>query len=65
MERLFLADAVAAFLNAGLKPSTGTQSGNIRFAIDSGLIMRFNGVFLVDQDAVLELTELMERFPFD
>ena len=60
-----LADATAAFLNAGLKPSTGTQSRNIRFAIDNGLILRFNGAFLVNQDAVIELTELMETFPMD
>jgi len=60
-----LADATAAFLNAGLKPSTGTQSRNIRFAVDNGLILRWNGSFLVNQDAVIELTELMETFPMD
>lgn len=68
-----LADATAAFLNAGLKPSTGTQSRNIRFAIRVGLVLRLNGAFLVNQDAVLELDELMEldslgigdAFPFD
>jgi hypothetical protein len=58
-----LADAVAVFLNAGLKPSTGTQSRNIRFAIDNGLILRCNSAFLVNQDSVIELTELMETFP--
>jgi len=60
-----LADATAAFLNAGLKPSTGTQSRNIRFAIDNGLILRLNGSFLVNQDSVIELAELMETFPMD
>ena len=60
-----LADAAAAFLNAGLKPSTGTQSRNIRFAIDNGLILRWNGSFLVNQDAVLELSEIMDTFPMD
>lgn len=60
-----LADATAAFLNAGLKPSTGAQSRNIRFAIDSGLILRWNGSFLVNQDAVLELSEIMDTFPID
>ena len=60
-----LADATAAFLNAGLKPSTGTQSRNIRFAIDNGLILRWSGSFLVNQDAVLELSEIMDTFPMD
>ena len=60
-----LADAAAAFLNAGLKPSTGTQARNIRFAIDNGLILRWNGSFLVNQDAVLELSEIMDTFPID
>ena len=68
-----LADATAAFLNAGLKPSTGTQSRNIRFAIRVGLILRWNDAFLVNQDAVMELEEIMEldslgigdAFPFD
>ena len=60
-----LADATAAFLNAGLKPSTGTQSRNIRFAIDNGLILRWNGSFLVNQDAVMELSEIMDTFPLD
>lgn len=60
-----LADSAAAFLNAGLKPSTGTQARNIRFAIDNGLILRWNGSFLVNQDAVLELSEIMDTFPID
>ena len=60
-----LADATAAFLNAGLKPSTGTQSRNIRFAIENGLVLRWNDAILVNQDAVMELTELMETFPMD
>lgn len=60
-----LADSVAAFLNAGLKPSTGTQSRNIRFAIENGLILKWNGSILVNQDAVIELSEIMDTFPMD
>lgn len=68
-----LADAAAAFLNAGLKPSTGTQSRNIRMAIESGVIQRNGSEWTTVQENILELDELMEldwlgigdAFPFD
>lgn len=68
-----LADATAAFLNAGLKPSTGTQSRNIRMAIESGIIQRNGSEWITVQENILELEEIMEldslgigdAFPFD
>lgn len=68
-----LADATAAFLNAGLKPSTGTQSRNIRMAIESGVIQRNGSEWITVEENILELDELMEldslgigdAFPFD
>jgi hypothetical protein len=68
-----LADATALFLNAGLKPSTGTQSRNIRMAIESGVIQRNGSEWVSVQENILELDELMEldslgigdAFPFD